>query len=234
MKKIDEKKKSIVCVIPARSGSKRIRNKNIKIFNGKPLIYYSIKNALNSSLFEKVIVTTDSKQIKKIAEKFGAEVPFLRDKNLSDDITSTKDVLINAIINANTKNYNFHCLLYPTAPLLNKEDLISAYNKMINEKNADGIISVRKFPSSPLRALIKKKKFLKFKYEKNQYTNSNFLENEYYDIGNFYIYKTKKILNTNNIHPNKMLGYEMPYLRSIDINELEDFNNALRVHKKII
>ena len=82
-----------LCIIPARKGSKRIKNKNIGNFFGKPLIYYSIKNALNSKLFNDVIVSTDCVNIKKISEKYGASVPFLRPKKLSNDQASTKDVV---------------------------------------------------------------------------------------------------------------------------------------------
>ena len=78
-----------IAIIPARGGSKRIKNKNIKIFCGKPMISYSINEAKKTKLFDKIIVSTDSSKIKKISEKFGAEVPFVRPKNLSDDFTPT-------------------------------------------------------------------------------------------------------------------------------------------------
>ena len=82
-----------ICVIPARSNSKRIKNKNIINFFGKPLIYYSIKAAKKSNLFKRIIVSTDSEKIANIAVKFGAEVPFLRSKKLSNDFVTTTDVI---------------------------------------------------------------------------------------------------------------------------------------------
>ena len=82
----------MICVIPAREGSKRIKDKNIINFINKPLISYSIKNAIKSKLFDEVIVSTDSKKIKKISEKFGAKVPFFRSKKLSNDNTGTMEV----------------------------------------------------------------------------------------------------------------------------------------------
>ncbi len=86
-----------IAIIPARSKSKRIKNKNIKLFFGKPIIFYSIDLALKSKIFDKVLVSTDSKKIKKIAEKYGAEVPFIRPKNLSNDFVGTPAVVKHAI-----------------------------------------------------------------------------------------------------------------------------------------
>ena len=86
-----------VAIIPARGGSKRIKNKNLINFNGKPLIYYSIKAAINSGLFKKIIVSTDSKKIKKISKRFGAEVPFMRPKKISSDQAKAQDVVVHGI-----------------------------------------------------------------------------------------------------------------------------------------
>lgn len=118
-----------IAIIPARAGSKRIKNKNIKLFNGKPIIYYAIKKAINSKIFKKVIVSTDSYKIKKISEKYGADVPFLRPDSLSDDFAGTIDVIkhaIKKISNKNDKNLNI-CCIYPATPLLKKNDLINSY-----------------------------------------------------------------------------------------------------------
>ena len=86
-----------ICIIPARSGSKRLKNKNIKKFNGKPIISYAIKIAKSSGLFSKIVVSTDSKKISNIAKKYGAQVPFLRSRRLSNDFASTSEVLIDCI-----------------------------------------------------------------------------------------------------------------------------------------
>ena len=94
-----KKLKKIICIIPARKGSKRIKNKNIINFFGKPLISYSIENALKSNIFEKVIVSTDSKKISNISKKYGADVPFLRPKSLSGNNIIVKDVLIHCLNN---------------------------------------------------------------------------------------------------------------------------------------
>ena len=116
----------MIAIIPARSGSKRIKNKNIKKFNKQPIICWSIKAAINSKLFEEVIVSTDSKKIKNIAEKYGAKVPFIRPKNLSGDFTPTRDVIKHALDYLKKKygEVNDFCCIYPTAPLLEKNTLV--------------------------------------------------------------------------------------------------------------
>ena len=101
-----------ICIIPARSGSKRLKNKNIKKFNGKPIISYAIKLAKSSGLFSRVVVSTDSKKISNIAKSYGAEVPFLRSKKLSDDFTTTAEVLIDCIKKISSEKTEFHFCLY--------------------------------------------------------------------------------------------------------------------------
>ena len=125
-----------IAIIPARIGSKRIKEKNIKIFKGKPLIYYSIIAAKKTKIFDKILVSTDSKKIKNIALKYGAEVPFLRPKRLSDDYTGTKEV-INHSIKWCVKNKieaKFICCIYPTAPFINYKNLIKSH-RLIKKKS---------------------------------------------------------------------------------------------------
>ena len=106
-----------ICIIPARIGSKRIKHKNIKNFLGKPIISWVISSAKKSKCFSEVFVSTDSTKIKKISEKFGAEVPFLRSKKLSDDKTGTGEVAKDFILKIIQMGYKFKnvCLIYPTA-----------------------------------------------------------------------------------------------------------------------
>ena len=108
-----------VAIIPARDGSKRIKNKNIKPFFGKPIISYAINVAKESKIFDRIIVSTNSNEIKDIALQFGAEVPSLRPDNLSDDFTTTLDVISYEVKNLNLKSDDIVCCIYPTTPLLN-------------------------------------------------------------------------------------------------------------------
>ena len=112
------KKIKNICIIPARGGSKRIPGKNIKKFWGKPLIFYSINVAKKSKLFDKIFVSTDSKKIKKISEKYGAKVPFLREKKYSKDGVGTEFVTKNFLQKINYKSYDYCVCLYPTSPFL--------------------------------------------------------------------------------------------------------------------
>ena len=123
------KKNNYIAVIPARGGSKRIKNKNIKNFCGKPIIAYSIQAAKKSKLFSRIIVSTDSNRIAKIAKKYGAEVPFTRPKKLSDDYTGTVEVMAHAVnlIKKSDPNILGACCIYPTAPFIQANDLLAAW-----------------------------------------------------------------------------------------------------------
>jgi len=128
-----------IAIIPARGGSKRIPKKNIKDFFGKPLITYSIETALASNLFEKVVVSTDDEDIARIAQKYGAVVPFIRPKELSDDFTGTGDVVQHTIeyLQSQGEKYDYICTIYATAPLLQKEYLIDGYQQL---KKSDAML----------------------------------------------------------------------------------------------
>jgi len=133
-----------IALIIARGGSKRIKNKNIKLFFGQPVIAYSIKTALSSKIFSRVIVSTESPKISKISIKHGAEIAFKRPKNLADDKTSTIDVIKHAInkLSLNKKRINI-CCIYPATPLLKKKTLIRGFNKF-QKLNADFLVTILK------------------------------------------------------------------------------------------
>jgi pseudaminic acid cytidylyltransferase len=122
-----------VAIIPARGGSKRIPRKNIKLFAGLPIIAYSIKAAQASGVFDRIIVTTDDEEIADVARRFGAEIPFMRPPELSDDHTATIPVIAHAIqtLQANGDVIDAACCIYATAPFIRSEDIIDAYNALI-------------------------------------------------------------------------------------------------------
>ena len=137
-----------VAIIPARGGSKRILRKNIKDFLGKPLIAYSVQTALESKLFDKVIVTTDDEEIAAIARKYGAEVPFIRPKELADDFTGTGDVVKHAIgwlKENNEEEFDYLCTIYAIVPSLQEKCLIEGFRKL-KESNAYIAFSVTSMP----------------------------------------------------------------------------------------
>lgn len=215
-----------ICIIPARKGSKRIKNKNIVKLNNIPLIGHVIKIALESKLFSKVIVSTDSKKIQSIAKKYGADVPFIRSKKLSNDFTTTRDVLIDCIKKIQAEKIKYIFCIYPTAILINKNDLIKSFKK-IKKYNYDYLIAISKYNSSPLRSLkvISQKRII-FKKLKYKNLRSQDLSQEYYDTGSFYIWKTKSILKKRVKWPKKSTFYELSNLKSVDINTKEDLDLA--------
>jgi N-acylneuraminate cytidylyltransferase len=124
-----------IAIIPARGGSKRIPRKNIKLFHGKPMIVYSIEAALHSGCFDKLIVSTDDVEIAEVARQYGAEVPFLRPNDISDDHATTMDVMTHAITWCVENKWNIHnvCCLYATAPFVTSAYLKQGLNKLTNE-----------------------------------------------------------------------------------------------------
>ena len=176
-----------VAIIPARGGSKRIPRKNIKEFHGKPLIAYSIEVALKSKIFDKVVVSTDDKEIAEIAQKYGAEV-IIRPKELADDYTGTWDVIDHAIkyLKENKQDFDFVCTIYATAPFLQSQYLKEGFEKL-KESNAINAFSSTTMPFPVQRT---------FKVDENgrcemftpQYYNSRSqdLEEAYQDAGQFY------------------------------------------------
>ena len=211
-----------ICIIPARANSKRIKNKNIKIIENNPMISYVIKLAVSSNLFSKVVVSTDSKRIKKISEKYGATVPFLRLKKLSNDFATTKDVIIDCIKKIGSQKTKYHFCLYPTAILLSKKDLNNAFLK-IKKKSFDFLVATTEYDFSPLRAYkIYKNDNINFIYKKYEKKRSQDLPKLIHDSGSFYIYKTSKLLNEKQNLPKKTTYFMLDRLKCVDVNYEED------------
>lgn len=219
--------KNAIAVIPARGGSKRIPKKNIKDFFGKPLIAYSIEVALASKLFEKVVVTTDDDKIAEIARKYGAEVPFIRPKELSDDFTGTVDVVKHAIeyLEKEGEVYEYICTIYATAPLLQKEYLIEGYEKLQNSDavNAFSATSMP-FPIQRTFKLNKEGRCEMFTPE-HYMTRSQDLEEAYQDAGQFYWENRKLASESKNrvVFSDISIPVMLPRHLVQDIDTLEDW-----------
>ena len=216
-----------VAIIPARGGSKRIPKKNIKDFFGKPLIAYSIKTALDSNLFEKVIVSTDDEQIAKVAKEYGAEVPFLRPKQLSDDFTGTGAVVSHALKHLKQQGfqYDFCCTIYATAPLLQKEYLIEGFEKL---KTSDAVNSFSAtsmpFPIQRTFRLTQNGRCKMF-WPENFAKRSQDLEQAYQDAGQFYWRDLNKN-STDIIFGRDSIPIVIPRHLVQDIDTLEDWKRA--------
>jgi len=231
------RKNNCIAVIPARGGSKRIPRKNIKDFFGKPLIAYSIEVALESKLFDKVIVSTDDEEIASIARKYGAEVPFLRPKELSDDFTGTQDVINHTIkyFEKLGENYQYICTLYATTPLLQKEYLIEGYEKL---KNSDAINSFSAtsmpFPIQRTFKLNSKGRCQMFSPE-HYMTRSQDLEEAYQDAGQFYWENRKLAKESKNkiIFSNISIPIILPRHLVQDIDTLEDWERVEYMYQSL-
>lgn len=227
-------RKDAIAIIPARGGSKRIPKKNIKNFYGKPLIAYSIEVALAANLFKKVIVTTDDEQIAKIAKQYGAEIPFLRPKELSDDFTGTQDVINHAIdfLKSKGESYKYICTIYATAPLLQKEYLIQGYEKL---KNSDAVnafsATTMPFPIQRTFKITENDRCEMFMPE-HYMTRSQDLEAAYQDAGQFYWTRTDKKSNKIMFGKDSMPIIIPRYLVQ-DIDTLEDWKRAEIMYKVI-
>lgn len=221
-----------IAIIPARSGSKRIKNKNIKLLNKKHLIYYSINAAIKSKLFKKIIVSTDSEKISNIAQKYGAEVPSLRPKSLSDDFTSTQKV-INFTINQSKdkKLIKNVCCIYATAPFIDYKNLIKA-NKILDKNKNSFVFTAAKFHSSIFRSFYFKQKKLFKTFPKYINSRSQDLKDTYFDVGQFYYASKSSWLNKKIFTKNSMI-IQIPYLKSYDLNDKEDWETIKKI-KKII
>ena len=222
--------KNAVAIIPARGGSKRILKKNIKDFFGKPLITYSIEVALASNLFEKVIVTTDDEQIAKIAKEYGADVPFIRPAELSDDFTGTQEVINHTIdfLEAQGENYEYICTIYATAPLLQKEYLVQGYEKL-KESDAVNSFSATSMPF-PIQRTFKLDTNGRCKMftPEHYMTRSQDLEEAYQDAGQFYFENRKLAKESTNkvVFSEISIPILLPRHLVQDIDTLEDWERA--------
>lgn len=189
-----------IAIIPARGGSKRIPRKNIKLFHGKPMIAYSIEAALESKCFDKVIVSTDDQEIAEISKSFGADVPFFRPVELSNDHATTMDVMHHSILWCEDHGMDIKalCCLYATAPFVTGHDLSQGYERLVQEDNVEYVFSATTFPFPIQRAikLSKAGEVCMFNHE-NEFIRSQDLEEAYHDAGQFYWGRKKAFLEKN-------------------------------------
>jgi len=214
-----------LCIIPARGGSKRIHKKNIKEFFGKPIIYYSIKNAKDSKCFDEIMVSTDNIEIKNISEKYGANVPFMRSEQNSNDKASTRDVILEVLKYYRGKKqfFDYVCCIYPTAPLINIKYLMLGFEKI---KKYDYVFTAAAYSSPIQRSLIKQNNSLIYKYPEHMYSISQSLDEHYYDCGQFYWMKTKNILETNKIYSKNNYPIILSETECQDIDKETDWELA--------
>lgn len=216
-----------IAIIPARIGSKRINKKNIKDFLGNPIIAYSIKTALKTKLFDEVMVSTDSLEVKEISEKYGANVPFLRSKKNSNDYASLYDVVEEVIIEYERcgKKFDNFCMILATAPFIDCDMLTNSFF-YLKEKKYDTVFPIVRFSYPILRALEIEDGKIKMIWPENMKKRSQDLKESFHDAGLFYWGNIKKIIKKRAFFTNNSFGYEIPESIAQDIDTIEDWNLA--------
>ena len=224
-----------LCVIPARGGSKRIPKKNIKNFCGKPIIAWSIETAKESKCFDKIIVSTDDDQIANLAQRYGAEVPFMRPKELSDDYTATVPVISHAIEwqIKNDRKPKYVCCIYPTAPFIKTTDLQKGL-KTLKESNSDYVFSATDYPYPIQRSFrINKDNTLEMFYPEHYNSRSQDLEEAFHDAGQFYWGLTDAWLDDRPIFSKKSSPTLISRKRVQDIDTPEDWQVAVSMFEAV-
>ena len=217
-----------VAIIPARGGSKRIPRKNIKDFFGKPLIAYSIQNAIDADIFDKIIVSTDDEEVATVAKKYGALVPFIRPKHLSDDYTTVQSVVRHAVewMKSAGAEYDFCCTIYATAPLLQVKYLEKA---LVALKKSDAVnafsAAAMPFPVKRTFKITDGGRCEMF-WPENYNTRSQDLEEAYQDAGQFYWTNLHKKVYNKIMFSDISIPIVLPRFLVQDIDTLEDWKNA--------
>ena len=220
-------KKHSVAIITARGGSKRIPRKNIKEFLGRPIIEYSIKAAIDSGIFDEVMVSTDDEEIANIAKQAGANVPFMRSSDTANDYATTTDVIGEVLKQYKEVGVEFEyaCCIYPTAPFVTDQCLKEAMTTL-SEKNADSVIPVVRFGFPPQRGLVINEDKLSFKWPEYTFSRSQDLEPFYHDAGQFYCLNVKSFGEQKSLFMKNTCSYVRDEMEVQDIDNMSDWKLA--------
>ena len=217
-----------IAIIPARGGSKRIPRKNIKDFFGKPMIAWSIEAALKSNCFDRIIVSTDDQEIAEIAKQYGAEVPFMRPAELSDDHAGTTPVIKQAIqwLTDNLQAPRLVCCIYATAPFVSAYDIKHGLDQL-EQTNASYAFTVTSYAFPIQRAIrITEVNNVEMFSPEHFQTRSQDLEEAYHDAGQFYWGKVDAWMSEKVIFGSESTPVILPRHRVQDIDTLEDWDRA--------
>lgn len=224
--------KKAIAIITARGGSKRIPRKNIKEFCGKPIIQYSIEAALESGIFDEVMVSTDDMEIAETAKAAGAKVPFMRSEKTSNDHATTTDVLMEVLEKYKEMGQEFECIccIYPTAPFVTAEKLQKAFS-LFKENHASQLTPVVSYSFPPQRCVVIREGKLEMLYPEHRNTRSQDLEPYYHDCGQFYFYDTKELIKGNGMIVDNVIPMVLSELEVQDIDNESDWALAEMKYK---
>ena len=214
-----------IAIIPARGGSKRVPRKNIKAFFGKPVIAYAIALAKQSNLFDCVMVSTEDQEIKEIAQHYGAEVPYLRDKKNATDSASTFDVLEEVInwYKDQGHEFDYGCCIYPVTPLLKVTSLKTGFDKL-KKGDYDSVIPIATFLHPIQRALfVDKAGVVKIKDQDKFKQNTQDLPTYYHDTGQFYWFNPNACMMKKELLTDNSTSIILQHEQFQDVDNLEDW-----------
>lgn len=216
-----------IAIITARGGSKRIPHKNIKEFCGKPIIEYSIEAAKQAGIFDMVMVSTDDNKIAEIAKNAGAEVPFMRSAETSNDYATTTDVLMEVLEKYKERGIRYEnaCCIYPTAPFVTGDKLRQAMDMLVKEKK-DSVIPVVPFSFPPLRGMVINDGKLEYKWQEYAMKRSQDLEEIYHDCGQFYVFRVEPFEKEKKLVTDNTAGMIISELEVQDIDNETDWELA--------
>ena len=221
------KKMSVIAIITARGGSKRIPKKNIKDFYGKPMLAYAIEAAQKANIFDEIMVSTDSNEIADVAKKYGAAVPFMRSEKSSNDFATTYDVLEEVVseYKKNGKEFDNICCIYPCVPFLTSKTLNESYKTFI-DGNYDALQPVCAYPS-PIEWAMRLNNGLLIPDSPEKLTiRSQDLQKAYFDVGMFYYCQTEVMLREKTLVPKNTAGYVIEESECQDIDTPDDWKMA--------
>ena len=218
-----------IAVVPARSGSKGLKDKNIRLVNGKPLIHYTLEAAVKSGVFDEVMLSTDSEKYADIAKEVeGVSVPFLRDELNATDVASTWDVVREVLRKYEEEGIRFDafCVLQPTSPLRNSIHIKEAYDELVS-KNADSIISVCKLEHSINTCNVLPEDGSMYGFLKDESKYARQMNPTYYRLnGAIYFARVESFLEEGTIYTKNSFSYVMDNVASVDIDDEFDLQYA--------
>jgi pseudaminic acid cytidylyltransferase len=224
-----------IAIIPARGGSKRIPNKNIKFFFGKPIIAYSIEAAIVSGLYDEVMVSTDSESIREVALQYGAKVPFIRSADNSNDFATTVDVILEVLAWYRANNIDFieATCIYACAPFTNADLLKESFQLL--QKGCDCVFPVIPY-SHPIQRAVEVSeagKIIPFFNEDNSARTQDF-KKAFHDAGMFYTFNVSKLLVNKSLRSEDTLAIEIDEFRAHDIDNESDWKLAELKYKLLL
>jgi N-acylneuraminate cytidylyltransferase len=215
----------LLCIIPARGGSKRIPHKNIALFKGEPIISYSIKAVQESGIADEIMVSTDDQAIADVAIKYGAKVPFFRDASTSNDKAGVAAVLVEVVNEYKKRGMEFDYVLsvYATQPLLKPENLVKPFEQLSTTEGAESICTVEAYSYPPQRATVIVDGELKQLHPENYYARSQDLQKIYHDCNQFFLFKTYALMRDQKLYTEHTLPFILAESESQDIDTMEDW-----------